>query len=78
MVLNEVKDAADLRVKLPNLKTKIINKLTYERRDFTIVYGSISDSTYLVKFSVKGRHGNIHVDLLPTFYFAGIARKNFK
>ena len=79
MVLNEVKDAADLREKLPYLNWKIINKLTSAPKNFTIVSGSISDKHFLVKFTVQGTHGEIDVDLLPTFYFGGIAcRKNFK
>ena len=75
MVFNEVQDAADLREKLPNLNRRIINKLTSERKNFTIVSGSISEKTFLVKFTVKGTHGSIDVDLLPTFYFGGIAGK---
>ena len=75
LILNEVKDAADLRRKLPNLKEKIKTKLRREERNFIIE--SMSETRFSVKFTVKGTNGKIDVDLLPTFHFEGTARNVF-
>ena len=70
LVLNEVTNAADLRDELPNIKIKIIQKLRDAPKEFVIV-GDISETKFAVKFTVRGKHGDIDVDLLPTFHFDG-------
>ncbi len=70
LVLNNVRDATQLKRRLPDVKEEIISKLKYESKGFEIV-GSISTSPFSVQFTVKGNHGSIDVDLLPTFYFEG-------
>ena len=70
LVLNEVTNAADLGEKLPNIKNRIIQKLQREPKEFVIV-GDISQTQFAVKFTVRGQHGDIDVDLLPTFHFDG-------
>ncbi|XP_028407281.1 2'-5'-oligoadenylate synthase 3-like [Dendronephthya gigantea] len=69
LVLNGVEGAEDLKRKLPEIRVKIKTMLTIYSGGFTIVPGSLKDSSFLVKFSVKGTHGNIDVDLLPTFKY---------
>ena len=70
LVLNEVKDAAELKRKLPDIQTKIMEKLQLEGKGFEID-GSISTTKYSVQFTVKGNDEKIDVDLLPTFHFDG-------
>ena len=69
--LNEVEDAKDLKEKLPNIQQKIINMLKENAESLTILPWTISTTQFSVKFTVRGTHGNIDVDLLPTFYFDG-------
>jgi hypothetical protein len=68
LVLNEITDADDLREKLDGTKNNIIEKL---RSSSIGIVGCISQTRFAVKFTVKGIHGNIDVDLLPTFHFDG-------
>ena len=70
LVLNDVQDAAHLKRRLSDIKKEIIELLEDESKGFEIV-GSISTSPFSVQFTVKGNHGSIDVDLLPTFYFEG-------
>ena len=71
LVLNEVADAEDLKEQLPRIKAEIKSKLIRNSRSFNIVSGSLTDSKFLVKFSVEGRQGRIDVDVLPTFKVRG-------
>ena len=71
LVLNEVEDAKDLKEKLPNIQQKIINMLKENAESLTILPWTISTTQFSVKFTVRGTHGNIDVDLLPTFHFDG-------
>ena len=75
LVLNEVKDAKDLKEKLPSIKQKIINMLEGNAESLTILQRTISMTHFHVKFTVRGTHGNIDVDLLPTFHFNGTYMK---
>ena len=75
LVLNEVKDAKDLKEKLPSIKQKIINMLEGNAGSLTILQRTISTTHFHVKFTVRGTHGNIDVDLLPTFHFNGTYMK---
>ncbi|XP_028412288.1 2'-5'-oligoadenylate synthase 3-like [Dendronephthya gigantea] len=67
VILNDVRDAKDLKTKLPSISEEIKTNLKRYPAGFTIVPGSLTDSSFLVKFSVEGTHKNIDVDLLPTF-----------
>ncbi|XP_028407355.1 2'-5'-oligoadenylate synthase 1A-like [Dendronephthya gigantea] len=67
MILNDVRDAEDLKRQLPGIKNDVKEKLRHLPRSFTI--NSLTDTTFSVKFSVEGKHGDIDVDLLPAFKF---------
>ena len=71
LVLNGVEDAEDLSEQLPRIRGDVRSTLRRNRGGFTIRPGSLTDSTFLVKFSVEGTNGQIDVDLLPTFKFRG-------
>ena len=67
LVLNEVKGAEDLKRKLPSIQQKIIQLLKKNSQSLSILPETIEPKQFHVKFSVKGTHKNIDVDLLPTF-----------
>ncbi|XP_028407282.1 2'-5'-oligoadenylate synthase 1A-like [Dendronephthya gigantea] len=67
LVLNKVKDAEELKEKLPMIINDVIGKLKRNRAELAIIRNSLTDKTFLVKFSVQGKHVKIDVDLLPTF-----------
>ena len=71
LVLNEVEDAKDLKEKLPSIQQEIIKMLKENAESLTILPWTISTTHFHVKFTVRGTHGNIDVDLLPTFHFDG-------
>lgn len=71
MVFNGVDDAEDLKRKLPGINKQIEDTLRNYSGDVTIFPDSLKHNIFQVKFSVKGRHGQIDVDLLPTFKFQG-------
>ena len=69
LILNEVEDAKELKEKLPNIQQEIINMLKENAESLKILPWTISKTQFSVKFTVEGTHGNIDVDLLPTFHF---------
>lgn len=71
MILNDVRNAQDLKRQLPEITGDIKEKLRRYPRGFTIVPNSLKDTRFSVKFSVQSTNGNIDVDLLPTFKFEG-------
>ena len=71
LILNEVEDAKELKEKLPDIQQEIINILEKNAERLTILPRRISTKHFHVKFTVRGTHGNIDVDLLPTFHFDG-------
>ena len=71
LILNEVEDAKDLKEKLPDIQKEIINMLEEKAESLTILPWTISKTHFHLKFTVRGTHGNIDVDLLPTFHFDG-------
>ena len=75
MILNDVSDAQDLKKKLPDIKKTVKEELRRCSKDFTIVDDFITVTDFSVKFSVQGTHGNVDVDLLPTFTFEGTYSK---
>ena len=71
LILNEVEDAKDLKKELPNIQQEIISMLEGNAESLTILPTTISTTPFHVKFTLRGTHGNIDVDLLPTFHFDG-------
>ena len=71
LILNEVEDAKDLKEKLPSIQQEIINILGKNAERLTILPWTISTKPFHVKFTVRGTHGNIDVDLLLAFHFDG-------
>ena len=75
LVLNEARDAEELKDKLPSVQQKIVNMLKTNARSLTILPDTILKNQFVIKFTVRGAHGNIDVDLLATFYFNSMYMK---
>ena len=71
LILDDVTSAAKLRSDLPNIKGQIKGHLRHEGTTISIVPGSISETRFAVKFTIRVDGKDIDIDLLPTFHFTG-------